>query len=87
MGLRGFDPAALSRAIEVPFHGGRLRVVGLEDFIAMKVFAGGPLAMVDARAAIAADGKSLDLDLLRQLASRYGQSVAAGLETLLSPDA
>jgi predicted nucleotidyltransferase len=86
IGLRGFDPAALSRAFDVPFHGGRLRVVGLEDFIAMKVFAGGPLDMVDAGAAIAANGKSFDLDLLRQLASRYGRAVAAALETLLSPD-
>jgi len=39
-GLRGLDAGAFSRAIEVPLFGSSLRVVGREDFIAMKCFAG-----------------------------------------------
>jgi hypothetical protein len=87
IGLRGLDPAALSRAIDVPFQGARLRVVGREDFIAMKAFAGGPLDLADAAAAIVTGRQSLDLSLLRQLASRYGPVAADAVETLLSQHA
>src|SRR6185436_9338291 len=52
-GLKGMEEAAFSRTIEVPFQGELLQVIGREDFIAMKVFAGGPLDMEDARKAIA----------------------------------
>ena len=47
-GLRGLDRLALSRSITVPFLGGSLRVIGREDFIAMKCFAGGPQDIADA---------------------------------------
>jgi hypothetical protein len=84
LGLRGMDPAALSRVIEVPFHGASLTVIGREDFIAMKVFAGGPLDLVDATRAIAGAVGSLDVDLLRQLAGRYGREAGESLERLLA---
>jgi hypothetical protein len=41
VGLRGLEAEAFLRAIDVPFVGEVLRVVGREDFIAMKLFAGG----------------------------------------------
>lgn len=41
VGLRGLEDAAFAKAIEVAFEGEILRVVGREDFIAMKVFAAG----------------------------------------------
>jgi hypothetical protein len=48
-GLRGLDPKAFSRGIEVPFLGDTLRFVGREDFIAMKCFADGPQDLLDAK--------------------------------------
>lgn len=42
VGLCGLEDAVFTRVIEVAFEGEALRVVGAEDFIAMKVFAGGP---------------------------------------------
>ena len=60
-----------------------LRVIGREDFIAMKIFAGGPADMMDARAAIRVTGDSLDLTLLRRLAERYGRSTRDALEAML----
>jgi hypothetical protein len=42
LGLRGIEPQAFSRVIEVPFQGNTLKFIGREDFIAMKAFAGGP---------------------------------------------
>lgn len=85
VGLRGLDPAAFRRALDVPFQGEQLRVVGLEDFIAMKLFAGGPQDLADARHALAAAGGHVDLDLLRRLTSRYGADAVDALENLLSP--
>jgi hypothetical protein len=77
------EPAAFSRAVSVPFKGGSLRVVGREDFIAMKAFAGGPQDLADAKAAILAAGASLNVPLLRQLAARYSRDAQAALEGLL----
>ena len=82
-GLRGLEPAAFSRALTVPFQGETLRVIGREDFVAMKLFAGGPKDMADAHAAIRVAGGSLDLMLLRQLARRYGPSTLEALEQML----
>jgi hypothetical protein len=59
-------------------------VVGLEDFIAMKVFAGGPQDLADARAAIAAAGGRLNQSLAKALARRFGRDVAEMLERLIA---
>lgn len=83
IGLRGMEMQAFSRTVDVPFQGSTLKFVGKEDFIAMKVFAGGPVDLADATRAIAAAGKSLDIQLLRRLAARYGRDAAAALNKLL----
>lgn len=83
VGLRGLEDAAFARAIEVPFEGEALRVVSREDFIAMKVFAGGPQDITDAANALEAAADSLDLALLRRLAERFGRATAHSLEALL----
>ncbi len=83
-GLRGLDPLVFARAIEVPFRGENLRVVGREDFIAMKCFAGGPQDVVDARSAYEAAQGPVDLDLLRVVTRRFGRDAADRLEHVLS---
>jgi hypothetical protein len=85
VGLRGLEREALSRTIDVPFVGEVLRVIGREDFIAMKVFAGGPQDIIDAGSAIATAGESLDLPLLRRLATRFGRTTSRALDKLLVP--
>jgi predicted nucleotidyltransferase len=82
-GLRGLDAAAFARAIEVPFLGSSLRVVGREDFIAMKCFAGGPQDIADARHALKTAQEQIDLDLLRRLSRRFGRPAADVLEEVL----
>jgi predicted nucleotidyltransferase len=82
-GLRGLDPGTLSRSVEVPFSGATIRVVSREDFIAMKCFAGGPQDLEDARVALRT-ADELDVDLLRQVARRFGRSAADALELLLA---
>ncbi len=82
-GVRGLEAAAFSRSITVPFQGRSLRVIGLEDLIAMKIFAGAPKDLNDAGAAIQVAGDALDLDLLRRLAKGYGRTTAETLEKML----
>jgi hypothetical protein len=84
VGLSGLDSAAFARAFDVPFQGELLRVVGREDFIAMKLFAHGPQDVADAEFAIAAAGESLDVTLLERLAKRYGADTLAALRTVLA---
>ncbi len=86
VGLRGLEPAAFERAVTVPFQGQALKVIGREDFIAMKVFAGGPQDLADARHTIEAAAGHLDSTLLRRLAARYGSAAASALERLLAID-
>lgn len=84
VGLRGLEDAAFARAIEVAFEGEALRVVSREDFIAMKVFAGGPQDIADATNALEVAAGFVDLPLLRRLAARFGRATAASLEALLA---
>ncbi len=83
-GLRGLDPAAFTRAFDVHFQGESLRVVGREDFIAMKLFAHGPQDIADAEFALVATGGSLDVELLERLAQRYGPETLAALRAMLA---
>lgn len=83
-GLRNMDPEIFSRALEVKFRNETLRIVGREDFIAMKCFAGGPQDLLDARSAYHAASGPLDLDLLRTVTRRFGREAADRLEEILS---
>jgi predicted nucleotidyltransferase len=83
VGIRGFDPAAFSRSIEVALDGEPLKFVSLEDFIAMKLFAGGPQDIADAKCALEVALEPVDLNLLRKLAAGYDSQTARSLENLL----
>jgi hypothetical protein len=82
-GLRGMDPAVFSRTVDVPFIGVNLRIVGREDFIAMKCFAGGPQDILDAQCAFDSAQGPVDLDLLRAVTRRFGRGAADKLEQVL----
>ena len=83
LGLKGMDLQAFSRTIEVPFQGNTLKFIGREDFIAMKVFAGGPMDLLDATRAMSAGRDSLDMELIRRLAKGYGRDALNSLDQLL----
>jgi hypothetical protein len=85
-GLRGLDPKAFSRGIDVPFLGDTLRFVGREDFIAMKCFAEGPQDLLDAQDAYRRAEGPLNLDLMRRIAHRFGRNAADRLEEILSSE-
>jgi predicted nucleotidyltransferase len=70
-------------ALQVALAESILEVVGREDLIAMKAFAGGPVDLADARAVIEMDRESLDLELVRRLAQRFGHDAARVVEGLI----
>jgi len=82
-GLRGLDPEAFNRTRTVEFSGTTLRIIGREDFIAMKCFAGGPQDIADAAEAIKIADQPIDLDLTRRITRRFGRPAADVLEKLL----
>jgi predicted nucleotidyltransferase len=83
LGLRGMDPKLLERTRQVRLEGATLEIVGKEDFVAMKAFAGGPVDLADARAVIELDREALDLKLLRSLAQRFGHETVRTVEALI----
>lgn len=83
LGLRGMENQAFFRALEVNFENETLRVIGKEDFIAMKVFAGGPQDLVDAQRVLAA-AESLDMELLRRLVKGFGRDTEKTLDRLVA---
>jgi len=83
LGLRGMDPELLNRTRQVRLGETTLAIVGREDFIAMKAFAGGPIDLADAHAVIDLDRELLDLELLRRVAQRFGRDAARVVEGLI----
>lgn len=83
-GLRGMDTGVFSRTVAVEFMGVNLRIVGREDFIAMKCFAGGPQDILDAQSAFFSAQGPIDLDLLRAVTRRFGRDAADKLEQVLA---
>jgi predicted nucleotidyltransferase len=83
-GLRGMEPAILFRTVEVPFLGVNLRIVGREDLIAMKCFAGRPQDLLDAQSAYRSAQGPVNLDLLRAMTRRFGREAADNLEQVLA---
>ena len=83
-GIRNMDPEILSRTLEINFRDRKLRVVGREDFIAMKCYAGGPQDILDARSAYQAAPGPIDLDLLRTVTRRFGREAADRLQEVLA---
>ncbi|MBI3295758.1 MAG: hypothetical protein HYZ71_13615 [Deltaproteobacteria bacterium] len=84
LGIRGMDPAAFSRVVETSLLGSTIRIIGIEDFIAMKLFAGGPIDLNDVRGVLEISRSMIKMDLLRQLAIHFGPQTRASLETLLT---
>jgi predicted nucleotidyltransferase len=83
-GLRGLDPQVFSRSLDVPFSGDTLRVVGREDFIAMKCFAGRPQDVADAQLALKSAQVPVDHSLVRRVTRRFGREAADVLERILA---
>ena len=83
LGVRGMSADAFSRAVDTPFSGSRIRIIGLEDFVAMKIFAGSPKDIEDAKNAIKVSAEKIDKALLKEFTQSYGKDELKVLEILL----
>ncbi|HET9215721.1 MAG TPA: hypothetical protein VFR18_02010 [Terriglobia bacterium] len=82
-GVRGMEKGALDRGRNASFLGSTVRIIGPEDFIAMKLFAGSAKDLVDVQGVLEVSGKTLDLPLLRKVTRRYGVQETRRLASLL----
>ena len=81
IGIRGLKSATFSRAIEVPYCGAQLRVIGYEDFLAMKLAAGGPQDLLDVEEALKVTPQ-FDARLVRMLVEGYGKDATRRFEQI-----
>ncbi|MBW8079104.1 MAG: hypothetical protein GJU76_13735 [Gallionella sp.] len=79
VGIKGLPDDAFSRAIEIAYCGSTLRVVGYEDFLAMKLSAGGPKDLLDVDEALKVN-PNFDVELLRRLIQGYGKEATRRFE-------
>jgi hypothetical protein len=82
IGIRGMDPSAQLRCTESILLDSPVRIIGAEDLVAMKLFAGGPQDVLDAQGILKVWKERLDPQLLRKLAENYGTDVLQLLDTL-----
>jgi predicted nucleotidyltransferase len=83
LGVRGMEKAVLDRCRNTTLLGSSVRIIGAEDFIAMKVFAGSAKDLGDVQAVLEVSGETLDMPLLRRVTRRYGAEEAKTLTSML----
>ena len=82
-GIHGMGKDIFSRSVTAAFMGSKIQMIGVEDFIAMKIFAGSPLDLDDAWGVIKISRDKVNFILLRELVQRFGKNELAKLESLL----
>lgn len=82
LNIRGVTAAALPRAIETEFLRARISIIGLEDFIAMKIFAGSPQDLDDVAGVLKVSHGRIRLPLLTRLVDAYGTNAKRTLQSL-----
>lgn len=83
MNIQGMTEAVFSRSVEAQFMNARIHLIGIEDFIAMKIFAGSPKDLSDVAGVLAVSYDRINLPLLKDLAQKYGKAAKHKLESLL----
>ena len=83
MKIHGMSEDVFARTVETEFMQARIRVIGVEDFIAMKLFAGSPQDIEDAIGVLKVSYERIRLPLLNELVQPYGQDALERLRTLL----
>lgn len=83
MDIRGMTTALFTRAIDAKFMKTRIRVIGIEDFIATKIFAGSPKDLHDVAGVLKVSSDRIDLPLLKAVVKTQGSDAVRKLESLL----
>ena len=83
MGIRGMKADVFSRTVVSSLFNSRIRIISVEDFIAMKVFAGGHKDIEDAKGALKVSAGKIDMALLEELTLNYGKKELKVLKAIL----
>jgi predicted nucleotidyltransferase len=83
IGIRGMNQEVFTRAQEVNFMQSSIKIVSLEDFIALKIFAGSPKDIQDVKGVFQVSGSKVDLKFLNGLVAQYGKDCVEKLQSLL----
>lgn len=84
MGIRGMPHEVFARCTEGQFKDVAIKLVSLEDFIALKIMAGSPKDIGDVEGVMNVSAEKIDTDLLKQITARYGSSCLQKLQTILT---
>lgn len=83
-GIKGMPEDFYTRVTTAVFMGASVQIIGLEDFIAMKIFAGGLKDIQDATGVLKVSSEKMDLALLKRLTSSYGKKELSKLKEILA---
>ncbi len=83
MNIRGMKEDIFSRTVEAEFMNARICLIGVEDFIAMKIFAGSPKDLSDVVGVLKISREKIDPLFLKQRVQKYGKSALRTLHSLL----
>ncbi len=72
-----------SRTTDAEFMGCSVRIIGLEDFIATKIFAGGPVDIRDCLGVLKISGSQVNWILLKKITAGYGKDCLKLLSKIL----
>jgi len=84
IGIRGMGEDIFERIVSATFMNQKVKVIGIEDFVAMKIYAGSAKDIQDAIGVLRVCADRLSLSLLKQLTRRYGKKELDALQRILS---
>lgn len=82
-GIRRLDPRFFERVIEAELNGLNLLISSPEDLIALKIHAGGPKDLEDAKGVLEVLDSAIDRSLLLSLCHRFGHEEEKRCKRLL----
>ena len=83
LGIKGMRSDAFKRIKKISFQDTEINMIGVEDFIAMKIYAGGRKDIDDAKSVIDVSNEIINYELLRELTSAYGEREISILDNLI----
>ena len=84
MGIRGMKKDIYGRVITASFMKRSIKIVSVEDFIAMKIYAGSGKDIQDVLGVLKVYRKRINLPLLKEATLQYGKQEFAKLKKMLS---
>ena len=82
-GISGMREDIFDRVMPASFLKTKIKIVGIEDFIAMKIFAGSAKDIQDVVGVLQVSTKKINMPLLKQLTLNYGKKELTKLEEII----